>query len=226
MGDTERMNLPSFLVDYVYVAIFVLTILESACVPIPSEITIGGAGALCSAAFVASNTHGGKPANLVLVIILGILGSLIGSYIAYAVGRTGGRAAIDRWGKYVLLTHADLDKADAWFAKRGELAVGIGRCVPVVRTFISLPAGVGEMPAVRFGIFSAVGISVWVTALAVLGYKLGDQFDKYAKGISYAGYLIAAVVVVMVVVFLWHRWRTVKAERAGATGGRGRHVRR
>ena len=226
MGDTERMNLPSFLVDYVYVAIFVLTILESACVPIPSEITIGGAGALCSAAFVASNTHGGKPANLVLVIILGILGSLIGSYIAYAVGRTGGRAAIDRWGKYVLLTHADLDKADAWFAKRGELAVGIGRCVPVVRTFISLPAGVGEMPAVRFGIFSAVGISVWVTALAVLGYKLGDQFDKYAKGISYAGYLIAAVVAVMVVVFLWHRWRTVKAERAGATGGRGRHVRR
>ena len=82
------------------------------------------------------------------------------------------------------------------------------------------------MPAVRFGIFSAVGISVWVTVLAVLGYNLGDQFDKYAKGISYAGYLIAAVVAVMVVVFLWHRWRTVKAERAGATGGRGRHVRR
>ena len=220
------MNLPSFLVDYVYIAVFVLTILESACVPIPSELTIGGAGALCSAAFVASNTNGGTPANLLLVIVLGILGSLIGSYIAYAVGRTGGRAAIDRWGKYVLLTHADLDKADDWFAKRGEMAVGIGRCVPVVRTFISLPAGIGEMPPVRFGLFSAVGISVWVTVLAVLGYNLGDQFEKYAKGISYAGYLIAAIVVIMVAVFLWHRWRTVKAERAGGGGGRGRHARR
>ena len=220
------MNLPSFLVDYVYIAVFVLTILESACVPIPSELTIGGAGALCSAAFVASNTNGGTPANLLLVIVLGILGSIIGSYIAYAVGRTGGRAAIDRWGKYVLLTHADLDKADDWFAKRGEMAVGIGRCVPVVRTFISLPAGVGEMPPVRFGVFSAVGISVWVTVLAVLGYNLGDQFEKYAKGISYAGYLIAVIVVIMIVVFLWHRWRTVKAEREGGAAGRGRHARR
>ena len=181
---------------------------------------------LCSAAFVASNTNGGTPANLLLVIVLGILGSIIGSYIAYAVGRTGGRAAIDRWGKYVLLTHADLDKADDWFAKRGEMAVGIGRCVPVVRTFISLPAGVGEMPPVRFGVFSAVGISVWVTVLAVLGYNLGDQFEKYAKGISYAGYLIAVIVVIMIVVFLWHRWRTVKAEREGGAAGRGRHARR
>ena len=220
------MNLPSFLVDYVYIAVFVLSSLESACVPIPSELTIGGAGALCSAAFVASNTTGGTPANLLLVIVLGILGSIIGSYIAYAVGRTGGRAAIDRWGKYVLLTHADLDKADDWFAKRGEMAVGIGRCVPVVRTFISLPAGVGEMPPVRFGVFSAVGISVWVTVLAVLGYNLGDQFEKYAKGISYAGYLIAVIVVIMIVVFLWHRWRTVKAEREGGAAGRGRHARR
>ncbi len=216
------MNLPSFLVDYVYIAVFVLTILESMCVPIPSELTIGGAGALCSAAFVAQNTHGGTPANLVAVIIIGIVGSVIGSYIAYVVGRTGGRAAVDRYGKYVLLTHSDLDKAESWFAKRGEPAVLVGRCVPVVRTFISLPAGMGEMEPIRFGIFSTIGIAVWVTVLAVLGYNLGDQFSKYAKGISYAGYVIAVVAVIMIAVFLWHRWKTVKGERGGS---KGKHVR-
>lgn len=222
MGETVGMNLPSYLVDYVYLAVFVLTILESMCVPIPSELTIGGAGALCSAAFVAQNTHAHHPANLLVVIIVGIVGSVIGSYIAYVVGRTGGRAAVDRFGKYVLLTHADLDKAESWFAKRGEPAVLIGRCVPVVRTFISLPAGMGEMEPVRFGIFSTIGITVWVTALAILGDKLGDQFSKYAKGISYAGYVIALVALVMIAVFLWHRWKTVKAQRGDA---KGKHVR-
>jgi membrane protein DedA with SNARE-associated domain len=219
------MDLPSYLVDYLYPAIFLLTVLESACVPIPSEITIGGAGALCSAAFVSQNFNDHQPANLVIVIILGILGSVVGSYLAYFVGRTGGRAAIDRWGKYILLTHADLDRSEAWFAKRGEPAVLIGRCVPVVRTFISLPAGMAEMEPIRFGIFSTLGIAVWVTGLAVLGYSLGDQFSKYAEGISYVGYAIAAIVAVMIVVFLWHRWRTVKAERAGGSS-RGRHVRK
>ena len=168
------------------------------------------------------NTHGGTPANLVAVIIIGIVGSVIGSYIAYVVGRTGGRAAVDRYGKYVLLTHSDLDKAESWFAKRGEPAVLVGRCVPVVRTFISLPAGMGEMEPIRFGIFSTIGIAVWVTVLAVLGYNLGDQFSKYAKGISYAGYVIAVVAVIMIAVFLWHRWKTVKGERRGS---KGKHVR-
>lgn len=212
------MNLPSFLVDYVYIAVFFLTMLEAMCVPIPSELSIGGAGALCSAAFVAQNTHARHPANLVAVIVIGILGELTGSFIAYVVGRTGGRAAVDRYGKYVLLTHADLDKAESWFAKRGEPAVLIGRCVPVVRTFISLPAGMGEMEPIRFGLFSAIGISVWVTVIALLGYNLGDQFSKYAKGISYVGYVVAVIAVIVIAVFLWHRWKTVKAEREKTSG--------
>jgi len=226
VGETVVMHLPSYLINYAYLAVFVLTILESACIPIPSEITIGGAGALCSAAFVSQNASGHAPLNLVVVILLAIAGSVIGSYLAYVVGRTGGRALIERYGKYILLTHADLDKSEAWFDKRGEPAVLIGRCVPVIRTFISLPAGIAEMKPGRFGIFSTIGIAIWVTFLAVLGYNLGDQFAKYAKGISYAGYLIAVVIVIVIAVFLWHRYQAVKKEQRGDGGHGPRHAKR
>jgi membrane protein DedA with SNARE-associated domain len=199
-----------FLVTYGYLAIFVLTILESACIPIPSEVTLALGGALCSSAFATSS--GDQPLNLLAVILVGIVGSVIGSFIAYVVGRTGGRAVVDRWGKYVLLTHADLDRSEAWFAKRGSVTVLVGRVVPVVRTFISFPAGMAEMDPVRFGIFTTIGVAVWVTILSWLGYHFGGQYHKWTKGISGAGYIIAAIIIIIVLGALYHRYRQVKKE--------------
>jgi membrane protein DedA with SNARE-associated domain len=207
-----------FLITYGYLAIFLLTILESACFPIPSEVTLALGGALSSASFAASS--GDKPLNLVVVIVVAILGSLVGSFVAYVVGRTGGRAAVDRWGKYVLLSHADLDKSEAWFEKRGNITIMVGRVIPLVRSVISLPAGIAEMEPIRFGIFSAIGISVWVTALTVLGYQFSGQYEHWTKGISWAGYLVGVVIVVVVVVFIWHRYQAIKKQGAS----RGRHA--
>ncbi len=220
------MQIPQLILNHAYLGIFLLTILESACVPIPSELTLAPAGALCGAAFAAQYGHGHKPLSLVAVILVAILGSLVGSFVAYVVGRTGGRAIVDRWGKYILLTHADLDRSEAWFAKRGDLAVLIGRCIPGIRTVISLPAGVAEMKPVSFGIFSTIGIAIWVTFLTVLGYNLGAEFEKYAKDFKYATYLVVVILVIVIAVFFWHRFKAVKAEQSDKREGGPRHAKR
>jgi membrane protein DedA with SNARE-associated domain len=126
-----------------YPAIFLLMVLQAACIPIPSEATMALGGALASASFVASTAGAGhQELNFALVVLVGVLGDLTGSAIAYAVGRQGGRPMIDRWGKYVLLRHHDLDRAERWFGEHGEGAVIGAKLLPVVRSFISLPAGV------------------------------------------------------------------------------------
>lgn len=205
------MNIEHVLIQNGYVAIFFLAILESACIPIPSEVTFAIAGALCSTAFV-STFHETHVLNIGVVILLGVIGSVIGSSIAYVVGRTGGRAFVDRWGKYILLSHSDLDKSERWFNNRGGLTVLLGRVIPVVRTFISFPAGMAEMNVASFGIFTTIGVTAWVSLLTVLGYNFGSQYQKWTKGISWAGYLIVVAVVVVVGVVLWHRYQAVKKE--------------
>ena len=198
-----------FLANWGYLAIFVLTVLESACIPIPSEVTLGLGGALASSSFRSgSSTH----LDLGLVIVVGIVGSVIGSLIAYLVGRTGGRRFVDRYGKYVLLTHADLDRVESWFTHRGELVVLIGRVVPVVRTFVSLPAGMAQMRPVRFIVLTAIGCTVWVSTLSVIGYELAGRWQSATHGFSQAGYVVAAIAVVVIAAFVWHRLRAVRRE--------------
>ncbi len=126
----------SFVQSYGYLALFVLAVLESACIPIPSEVTFGFAGALATTAVT-----GHAQFTLWAIIVIGTIGSLVGSVIAYEVGRSAGRAIVDRWGKWILLTHHDLDVAEQWFDRYGAPSVLIGRILPVVRTVISLPAG-------------------------------------------------------------------------------------
>jgi membrane protein DedA with SNARE-associated domain len=196
----------SFLHHWTYLALILLTVAEAACIPIPSEVTVGYAGYLASTGRV----------NLVAVILLATLGEVVGAYISYAVGRTGGRAFVDRFGRYILLSHADLDRAEAWFEKRGEWSVAVGRVVPLVRTFIAFPAGVAEMPPVRFGLLTAAGSLVWIGALAGAGYALGNRWNKLTHGFSLAGYAIGAVVVLAIAAFLFHRWRQLRAERRTA----------
>jgi membrane protein DedA with SNARE-associated domain len=159
--------------------------------------------------------------NLAVVIVLGTAGEITGAFIGYAIGRTGGRALVERFGRYVLLSHDDLDRAERWFERRGDLGVLIGRVVPLVRTFIAIPAGVAEMPVVRFGIFTSIGSLVWIGSLAGVAYSLGGQWTKLTHGFDIAGYLLAGLAVLAIVAFLAHRFR---ARRHGTSGDGGEHT--
>jgi membrane protein DedA with SNARE-associated domain len=152
-----------FIATYGYAAIFLLMAAESACIPIPSELIMTFGGALAAGA--VPGTH----LNLVVVIIAGVVGNVVGSYIAWAVGRYGGQAALRRWGGRIWLREHDIDRANAWFDRYGSWAVLIGRDLPVVRTFISLPAGIAGMDPLRFGIYTTIGCIPWTAALAYAG---------------------------------------------------------
>ena len=139
--------------DYGYLAVFLLMVLESACIPIPSEVTMLFGGALASASFAGA----GQELDLVTVALLGTAGNLVGSWLAYWAGAAGGRPLIDRFGRYVLVLPHEVDRAHEWFERRGELAVFVSRLLPVIRTFISLPAGVARMPFWRFTVYTVLG---------------------------------------------------------------------
>lgn len=195
------LNLDHFISTYGYAAIFLLSVLQSCCIPTSSELTLGFAGLLASQ---------GK-LNLAAVIFVGTAGEVVGAYIAWFIGRYGGRAAVDRYGKYLLLTHHDLDRAEAWYDRHGNAGVFFGRLLPVIRNFVAVPAGVAEVPLVRFGLMTAAGSLVWITAMASIGYGLGGSYHKIAKGFSYAGYVLGAAVVVAIIFIIWHRYRSYKA---------------
>ena len=206
-------SVQTFVQNSSYWALFVLAILESACIPIPSEVTFGFAGALSSAGF-ASSVGLAHPLNAFTVILVGVAGSMVGSVIAYEVGRSAGRAIVDRWGKWILLSHADLDRSEVWFAKWGTPSVLIGRVTPVIRTVISLPAGVARMPRGRFVVLTAIGCAAWVTLLTLLGKAAGANWHHVAKIFHTLQWPIIAVVVVLVVGGYVHRWRQVRGEHA------------
>jgi membrane protein DedA with SNARE-associated domain len=145
------------------------------------------------------------------VILVGAAGEVIGAYIAWIVGRYGGRAFVDRYGRYILLTHRDLDRAERWYARHERWGVFASRLLPVIRNFVALPAGVAEVPLLRFGILTAAGSLLWDGAMALIGYQVGSSYQKIMHGVSYAGYVIAVVVVAAVAFVLWHRWQSYRA---------------
>jgi len=194
-----------FLDQYGYAAIFFVALVEAVCIPFPSEITFGA-----TAAFAAQHRYG---FSLPGVIISGVAGEIVGCAVAYVVGRSGGRTVIDRYGKYVLLTHKDLDRADAFMATRGILSVFFGRLIPLIRAVISLVAGIGEMPFGQFLASTAVATALYGTGVAVLGYELGSNFHKYTKGFTYAGVVVAVVALVVIGLGVVHRLRDAKLER-------------
>lgn len=197
-----------------YPAIFLVAVLEAMCVPFPSEVTFGFTAALAA--------QGKDGFSLPWVIVVGVIGEVCGSIIAYVIGRTGGRAAVDRWGKYVLLTHKDLDRADVYMARRGVLTVVIGRMLPILRAFVSLVAGIGEMPVVRFVLATTVGTVLYGVAAASLGYALGASWHRIVRGFTLAGVVALVLVAAVVVLAVYHRWRAVKAHHAAMalTAGR------
>src|SRR6266849_180801 len=182
----------SFLAQAGLAAVFLFGFLEACCVPIPSEITFGFAGVL------AGEGH----FSIVAVIIVGTVAELIGSFVSYTVGRVGERQLVHRFGRYLLITSSDIDRAERFFAGRGAWALPVGRALPVVRTFVSIVAGFIKIPPVLFGVLSLIGTAVWVTAISLIGYGVGSAWQSVAHGIAVAGYLIAVVVVIAVVGFI------------------------
>jgi membrane protein DedA with SNARE-associated domain len=193
-----------------YLALFGIVLLSAVGIPVGSEVATGYAGALASGQLTTSHHH----LSLGAVIVVAIAGELVGSIIGYSIGRFGGRPLVDKVGKYVLLTHRDLDRAEAWFARRGEPFVLFGRFIPLLRSFVSVAAGLGEMTIGKFLAFTVVGCAVWCSVLASIGYSLGASWHHVIKVFSDAGYVLAALFVITVVVFLVHRISVVRSERA------------
>lgn len=192
----------SFLTSAGYGALILFGFLEACCIPISSEITFGFAGVL------AFQGH----LNLILVIIIGTLAELAGSFASFSVGRWGGRPLVDRLGKYVLITRTDVDRAERFLAGKGAWAVPVGRMIPVIRAFTSIVAGLIEMPPLRFTLLSLIGTVVYVSAFSAIGYAVGSAWESVAHDVSVIGYVVVALVVVAIVAFVAIRLRAVRRE--------------
>ncbi len=171
--------------------IFVLMAVSSACIPLPSEVVMLFAGfAVADPGGAGAHHHLTMPG----VIVTGILGTLVGSWIAYAVGRGGRLELLERHGHLLHMGPAQIDRADRWFQRYGDAAVLLGRMVPLVRAFVSLPAGVARMPIVRFTVLTVLGAIPWVLALAFAGHALGGNWTSVRNGFEYFDYALVAFV--------------------------------
>ncbi len=182
-----------------YAAVFLLMTLESACIPIPSEAIMLFAG------FSVSKGE----LTLFGIVVAGVLGNLAGSWIAYAVGYYGRLDLLEK-NKLIHISPKHLKWADDWFARYGSWTVFFSRMLPIIRTFISLPAGVAKMPFWRFTLFTAIGSIPWVLALAIVGEKVGDNWEDWRHKLGYLDYLVLAAIVVGIVYLI------VKRRRGGA----------
>jgi membrane protein DedA with SNARE-associated domain len=191
--------------QYGYLAVFVLMLAESACIPVPSEVIMMFGGALAAGAVAGAHPSLGG------VFAAGVLGNVAGSYISWAVGKYAGQAAIRRWGRRVGIREHEIDKATAWFERHGPVAVLIGRVIPVIRTFISLPAGFAQMPSGTFGLYTTLGAIPWTAALAIAGYALGANWEHAANDFHGPTYAIAGILVVGLVVVIVRRRRAKAA---------------
>ena len=180
-----------------YLGIFLLMGIESACIPLPSEIIMPFSGYL---AFKGRF-------DLTWVAVVGALGCNFGSVFAYYLGSWGGRPLVEKYGRYVLVTRHDLDMADRFFRRYGDWAVFIARLLPVIRTFIALPAGVARMNVVRFHVFTFLGSLPWCWALAYAGFKLGENWPSLRDYFHKFDYLIGIVIVAAGGGFIRDRWR-------------------
>ena len=186
--------------DHGFPAVLGLMTLESACIPVPSEVIMLFAGYLVSL----------HKLTLFAAVSAGVLGNLVGSWIAWSIGYYGGRPFIERYGRYIHITPARMAQSDRWFDRHGEVTVLVGRCIPVIRTFISLPAGIARMPFWRFTLFTVIGCIPWVLGLALLGVQVGPAWERWRHRLEYLDYIVAAAIVIGIV-YLYIRARRRRA---------------
>jgi membrane protein DedA with SNARE-associated domain len=205
-----------FLASHAIYAIVLFGVLEAMCIPISSELTFLVGGAIASGAVIGTHQQATQHPSLALVIILGTLAELVGSFIAYGVGRAGGRPLVHRFGKYVLVTQRDVDRAERFLVGRGAWALPVARMLPVIRAFASLVAGVVEIPPLRFGVLNAIGTVVYVSVLSSIGYSLGGEWEKFNKTFSDVSYVLVALILLAIVGYVIHRLREFRKESAYA----------
>jgi membrane protein DedA with SNARE-associated domain len=194
-------------------AIFVLMALGSACIPVPSEVVMLFAGfAVADPGSSGAHHH----LSMTGIILAGLLGTLVGSWIAYAVGRGGRLELFERHGHHVHMGPAQIERADRWFQRYGEPAVLFGRVIPLVRAFVSLPAGIARMPIGRFTVLTTIGSIPWVVALAFAGKALGSDWESVRTGFEYFDYALLATILVGVA---WLLLRRRAARKAAAETG-------
>jgi membrane protein DedA with SNARE-associated domain len=195
--------------------VFVLMAVGSACIPLPSEVVMLFAGfAVADPGQSASQHH----MTMLGVILAGLLGTMVGSWIAYGVGRGGRVELFERHGDKVHMGPAQIERADRWFQKYGEAAVLFGRMIPVVRAFVSLPAGIAKMNFARFTIFSLLGSIPWVVGLAYAGKALGSEWENVRKGFEYVDYVILVIAVIGVAYAVVRRRRGRREPATDAAG--------
>jgi membrane protein DedA with SNARE-associated domain len=200
----------SFIVSHAIYAIIIFGVLEAMCIPISSELTFLLGGAVASGGIPGTHQH----PSLLLVIVLGTLAEMVGSYIAYYVGWVGGKPLVHRWGRYVLVTEGDVARAERFLVGRGAWALPVARMLPFIRAFASIVAGLVEIPPVRFGILNLIGTFIYVVVLSSIGYSLGTQWTKFNHTFSMATYIVVVVVVLALVALVIHRVREFRREAA------------
>ena len=200
-------------VGYLGVALWVA--IESVIIPIPSELVLPFAGFLVGTGDAVEPITG-QPWSYWLVVLAGTIGATLGALVAYAIGAWGGRPIIERWGRYLGITTADLDRAEAFFARYGEAASFFGRMIPVIRSLVSFAAGVARMPLGRFIVFSFLGSLPFTALLVFAGVQLGANWESIGGVIKQFEYAIVGVLVVLVAAWIWLRIiRPRRSARAG-----------
>ncbi len=186
-----------------YAGVVLLMAIESACIPLPSEVILPFSGYL-----VAKGVF-----NLWMVALMGAAGCVLGSIVAYYAGAWGGRAWIQKYGRYILISHHDLDMADRWFKRYGDITVLAARLLPVIRTFIAFPAGVSRMRMSTFIFYTFVGSFFWSLGLAWIGVRMGEHWDSLKV---YFHKFDIAIGIIFVAGAAWYVWRHIQGLRAGS----------
>jgi len=200
-----------------YAGVFLAMAIESACIPLPSEVIMPFAGSvIADPASGIMQPFSNDIANLLLLSIIGALGNLAGSLLAYWAGARGGRPLVERYGKYVLLSHHDLDVADRWFSRYGRSTVFFTRMMPVIRTFISFPAGISRMNLTQFSIYTFLGALPWSFFLAYVGFKMGENWESLRDYFHKADILIGILIVAGLAWYIWRHVNNMKKDRIAA----------
>jgi membrane protein DedA with SNARE-associated domain len=204
--EQEILNFISYTYTLIeWPGVIALMAIESACIPIPSELIMPLAG------WMLIKERAMSAAFCFLAGVWGALGNTIGSAVAYSIGMWGGRPFLERWGKYVLISRHDLNIADQWFVRSGSWSIFVSRLLPVVRTFISLPAGIARMNFIKFLVYTFIGSFIWSAGLAYGGYLLGEHWEQIRNIMRPFGPLVAVIILMLIALYIYRHIRHSKS---------------
>lgn len=211
LTDTLTMFITNLYIATGLLGIVLAMAIESCCIPLPSEIVMPIAGIMVASGNILKGVN--PLLSIFLVALAGSVGCVIGSIVAYAIGYAGGRPLLLKYGRYVLISQHDADKADHFFQRWGSATAFFSRLLPVVRTYISLPAGISKMPFAKFCIYTFLGSFPWCLLLAYLGTLLGKNLGALSPIFHSLDVVILVAVVILVVLYLWRHIRNDRKAR-------------